>query len=124
MEPRLGDTVKARHYARHPLFQAGYEEWETAEARFFVSEEQTCLDLTLRHAESRRRLRFFGCQSVKFQPPSAQSLGAFPYLFDVRGDGLEGLSVLVSDEDAGSGCHLYLWAQRVVDLDELASEPG
>lgn len=124
MEPFLGDAVRPQHYARHSLFQAGYEEWEMTEARFFKSDEQTCLDLTLRHAGSQRRLRFLGCTRVKFQLDTAQSLGAFPYLFDVSGDGLEGLSVLVADEDATSAnCQLYLWARRVVELEALPTTP-
>jgi hypothetical protein len=54
---------------------------------------------------------------VKFKPSTGPTFGTFPYLFDVSGNGLEGLRVLVADEDAsGAECHLYLWAHDAVDL--------
>ncbi len=45
------------------------------------------------------------------------TLGAFPYLYDVSGDGLDGLSVLLADDEKGSEqCHLYLWARDVAEV--------
>jgi hypothetical protein len=101
-------------YKLHSLWSSVDDEFEMIDLHFFVAEEETCLELTMRRGEALRRLRFTGCRSVRFEPATGGGFGRFPSLYDVTGRGLEGLSVLVADEDgAAADCHPYLWARSV-----------
>ncbi len=82
----------------------------------------THLDLTLKRAETVRRLRFLMPRRLKVEEGFPQSTGGMVIL-DIRHRQWEGLGVEVADFEASHGSVTFV-AADVVDLDELALTSG
>lgn len=103
----------------HPIIDRPHE-YSIEDLHFHVGAvfSERHVDLALRKEATVRRLRFWSPTQFKIEE------GCFPHpthgmvIYDVRGRGLDGIGVWVSDFEATRGS-ITFWAREVVDLDTL-----
>jgi len=110
--------MTGKRFELHPGFGRTFAGQDIEELRLHRVEEVPCLDVTVRGAGQVRRLRFFNPRDLRFHmQEGGVGFQRFPSVYDVSGHGMEGVSVLVADDDGGAAdCGLYLWASRVIEV--------
>ncbi len=105
--------MTGKRFELHPGFGRTFADHGIEELRLHRVDGEPCLDVTV----SGRRLRFFDPRDLRFGMQEAgASFQRFSNVYDVSGHGMEGVSVLVADDDGGPDCGLYLWASRVIEV--------
>ncbi|MCI0569550.1 MAG: hypothetical protein L0Y66_02250 [Myxococcaceae bacterium] len=99
----------------HPILDEP-SAYDVVELQLRLHDGEPYLDLTLQHRDTRarRQLRFLGPRDGKFWFEPAPL--PCPYVYDVREKRLEGLAVLVADEEEMAAGPLSFWARDVVEL--------
>jgi hypothetical protein len=103
----------------HPILPRAWE-YEVLGFNLQRADDPPRLDLTLRRRSDGivRRLRFLYPQDIFIE----RGFTGFPeglLILDVRGRGLEGLSVQVTDFEGASVGAIGFWARDVIDLDAI-----
>jgi hypothetical protein len=111
--------MAGKGFELHPRFGRALAGHDIEELRLHVVAEGPCLELTLRGAGQVRRLRFFNPRDLRFRMQEAGvGFERFPNVYDVSDNGMEGVSVLVADDEGtAADAGLYLWASRVLEVE-------
>jgi hypothetical protein len=75
------------------------------------------LNLTLKHGEALRHLRFYSPRELEIEKGFPAKTGGF-CIYDVAARGLEGLGVRVGDFEASWGA-VRFWAREVVEIGQF-----